>query len=922
LKVTKKLFVFSLIFLLSFVSIAVVLKPVRADTWTDITLPYTITQSGNYRITSPWTGTGTGLTIEASNVVVDGQNNLLQLTQDSGDCAIQISSGSLNVVLQNINETTGSLGLYALSGNFTVQDSNFSNNTEYGLLAFSMGNFTVKHSNLSNNTYGLIAYSSGNFTVQDSNLSNNSYGLEADLSSNFIIQNSDLNNNNYTGLMATSSGNFTVVDSNLQNNTYGLFAYSSGNFTIENSNLNNNNDVGLFSISGNFTVVDSDLNNNSFGLAAFSSDDFTVAHSIVNNNHMVGLFATSDNFTIKDSSLNNNTLFGMFAELCNFTVEYSNLNNNAVGLEANVSGYFTIECSNLNNNTYYGLWDIYGNNAMVNGSIFSGNGLYNDAAYAGGFEADDSNCTVTNNVFDSNYDGLLWGVTEDTDNNTQVYYNNMFQNNNYTFHFDYELPNNYTNQQLLFFNNLVNDSAYVDPDSFTSDCSGSYMPFNSNILNFNTSLQSGTRIYSSGSMIGGNYWAHPNGTGYSQTGTDANNDGFVDTPFDFFGNGTIYDYLPYSSSYTASLAYTVGIHQYLAANQMSSMITVQVQDSFGKVTSGVTFSLASNSSTGKFYSDQAGNNQTSSVTIPAGSSSGSFYYKDTTAGTPTLTVSAQGATSATTQFTINDHSSAVASVAITPAASTVTAGGTKTYSATASDAYGNTWDVTSSTTWSISSGAGGSWNGNIYTSANAGTWTVTGTYASTPYTTTLSVTASSPSPTPTPSPTPIPTPEPTPTPSPSPSPSPTSTIQATTESGTTVDLTISGNITSSQIFSVNITTNQSAATTTISFTLTGQSGTTGFSNITTPKSAVPYGATPSIYIDNQPAQDQGYTQDANNYYVWYTTHFSTHEVSIVFTTTSSSSLPLEAIYGVAAAVAIVVIVAVAFVLRKSKKGKS
>jgi hypothetical protein len=77
----------------------------------------------------------------------------------------------------------------------------------------------------------------------------------------------------------------------------------------------------------------------------------------------------------------------------------------------------------------------------------------------------------------------------------------------------------------------------------------------------------------------------------------------------------------------------------------------------------------------------------------------------------------------------------------------------------------------------------------------------------------------------------------------------------------------------------------------VSFTLNGESGTTGFGNITIPKSAVPYGTTPTLYIDGQPAQDQGYTQDANNYYVWYTTQFSTHEVSIVFTTTFPSPSP-------------------------------
>jgi hypothetical protein len=57
----------------------------------------------------------------------------------------------------------------------------------------------------------------------------------------------------------------------------------------------------------------------------------------------------------------------------------------------------------------------------------------------------------------------------------------------------------------------------------------------------------------------------------------------------------------------------------------------------------------------------------------------------------------------------------------------------------------------------------------------------------------------------------------------------------------------------------------------VSFTVTGESGTTGFSNITIPISAVPYGTTPTIYIDGQQASNQGYTQDSNNYYVWYTT---------------------------------------------------
>jgi hypothetical protein len=56
--------------------------------------------------------------------------------------------------------------------------------------------------------------------------------------------------------------------------------------------------------------------------------------------------------------------------------------------------------------------------------------------------------------------------------------------------------------------------------------------------------------------------------------------------------------------------------------------------------------------------------------------------------------------------------------------------------------------------------------------------------------------------------------------------------------------------------------------------------------MTIPKSAVSQGTTPQIYIDNKLAANQGYTQDSNNYYVWYTTQFSTHQISIVFNTSS------------------------------------
>ena len=209
-----------------------------------------------------------------------------------------------------------------------------------------------------------------------------------------------------------------------------------------------------------------------------------------------------------------------------------------------------------------------------------------------------------------------------------------------------------------------------------------------------------------------------------------------------------------------------------------------------------------------------------------------------------------------------------------------------------------------------------------------------------PFNTSSSIPTPTPTPTPTPnptltpSPTPIQTAIPTPSSSPLPSPSPI-TVTATTDNGSTIELTIGGNITSSQMSNVVMATNQSEAITTLSFAVTGLSGTAGFGNVTIPKNSVTYGTKPTIFIDDQPASNQGCTQDNNNYYVWYITHFSSHQISIIFTMTVSPSLTaanngsrgqsslLEVVYGLMAAVVIVTVIVILLqVITKGRRAKA
>lgn len=104
----------------------------------------------------------------------------------------------------------------------------------------------------------------------------------------------------------------------------------------------------------------------------------------------------------------------------------------------------------------------------------------------------------------------------------------------------------------------------------------------------------------------------------------------------------------------SKLAYTAGSGQSIDVGSVSDVITVQVQDINGTpVTTGAAVSLSTSSAGGAFYSDSQGNTQITSVAISSGQSSADFYYKDTSAGTPTLTASSTGLTSAVTEFSVS-----------------------------------------------------------------------------------------------------------------------------------------------------------------------------------------------------------------------------------------------------------------------------
>jgi uncharacterized protein YjdB len=108
-----------------------------------------------------------------------------------------------------------------------------------------------------------------------------------------------------------------------------------------------------------------------------------------------------------------------------------------------------------------------------------------------------------------------------------------------------------------------------------------------------------------------------------------------------------------------------------------------------------------------------------------GGGSATFYYQDTTAGSPTLTASGAGYTSGSRTQTVK--ADALSKITVSPSSTSVRVGRTVTFSAKGSDAYGNAVSL-SSVAWSVSPTSLGTFSSSSpgrFTGRNRGSGTVT-----------------------------------------------------------------------------------------------------------------------------------------------------------------------------------------------------
>jgi parallel beta-helix repeat protein len=336
------------------------------------------------------------------------------------------------------------------------------------------------------------------------------------------------------------------------------------------------------------------------GIALFNGTDLVVENSTVVNSEMVAVQISSEDAVVRNNWLvSNDGGLNLYGE--DHLVE-GNLFENSGTLWA------------------YG----YGNHTVRNNTVVN-------ATSTGIAVSDDS--TVVNNVVRNNGGaGIKVGA------NGVVTGNRVVGNEEGGIRLD-------ESGNLLYDNYLENERNIVGPED--EGPRGA---------TWNLDRQSGTNVVG-GSVLGGNFWAKPDGSGYSQTCSDADSDGICDDPYSIPGTSNV-DHLPLAepestdSPETATPTTTVTSVTTTAATTTTVMTTATTTettttDTATEATTTETTTAASSNSGGD--PSGQGASGTSSSTGSASGGSDASNEDQTTRTTETTTMETATQTLTTTE---------------------------------------------------------------------------------------------------------------------------------------------------------------------------------------------------------------------------------------------------------------------------------
>lgn len=305
----------------------------------------------------------------------------------------------------------------------------------------------------------------------------------------------------FAGIYLNGVKYVTISNNTAMYNEYGMYLQASSSNVLTNNTASNNKWQGIYLDSSNNNLLsDNNASSNIWDgiLLRYSSNNTISGNNALDN---------SDGIRIVQSS-NYNVLCGNNATLNSYGIDVDSCNNNVLcdNIASNNSGR-GIHLSSSTNNT------LSGNNASCNGDC--GIALHSS-----------TNNTLIGNKASSNKNQ---GIILQYDSNKNTLIGNNASDNNYGIYLISSSNNHIYNN---YFNNTKNFNFYFGKPIY---------------YNYWNATKTSNKKIIGDPYISGNFWAYPNGTGFSQTCADGDHDGICDSSYIL--NIDNIDYMPLAYKY-------------------------------------------------------------------------------------------------------------------------------------------------------------------------------------------------------------------------------------------------------------------------------------------------------------------------------------------------------------------------------------
>jgi|GEM_PF-991056 len=403
-----------------------------------------------------------------------------------------------------------------------------------------------------------------NFRIINNHIMDNPYGIRFNATNNSNITNNYMFSNGFDGILLYYASNNTIVHNMVIESSNGIYLASSCN----NNTLTNNTvlkcNFGIWVSGSEYnTLVENNASENYDGFYIGASDNCILSKNIALSNTNKGILIEGGRNNTLTENLATNNLEGISLSIHseNNTINSNNASfNKGQGIKVVRSGYNIFDSNVASSNQGNG---IVLDNYNYNNTLENNTALKNDDN--GIFIVGSHNNTISNNTAASNAvvgihllgsnDNYLNRNIARQNNKDGIYIEyssgNVLDNNSVDFNIDRGVrladSSNNTLKGNIICNNSVfgirlsnsdNNSIY---NNYFNNTNNTELAGTSKENSWNISKTTGPNIIS-GPFLGGNYWAEPDGTGFSQTCIDTNNDGFCDTKFGLDSNNT--DFLP------------------------------------------------------------------------------------------------------------------------------------------------------------------------------------------------------------------------------------------------------------------------------------------------------------------------------------------------------------------------------------------